>query len=257
MFCRKLLLSSHWATSVAVLAVYIWITLTFMYACGAGPMRRGASSLEYTDGVVDRYALAVRFAPKLYLHPDEPYEVIAIIPVFHPAKPIIAYHLFFEKDAVLLGSEENADHEIIWVEYDPVSLKIADVITLWHRAILRTDSCLMNAKASAQRPRVDVQWGQHGILPYHWKTLMAARPRLELIVYYNLVHHIHMLPKLGTSGSAVVFEGTYDDYLTFTVLVDAADYFCAEDVLVAEYPDTELRSKLGKTFRRKKEWPGW
>lgn len=229
-----------------------------MSSCGTSGKDQDSSSIDYTDGVTDRYSLALRFAPMLYLHADEPYDIITIIPVFNPAEPVVAYHIFFEHDAVLLGGEA-VDHEIVWVRYDPITLKTVDVLTLWHRTVLRTDECLMLAKTSAQRPTIFVQWGQHGMLPFGWKTLMTARPRLELLIHYNLVYNLNRLPKIGSRGATISFEGSYDDYFRFNRLIDVRGYLKKQTVIVAEYSEIELRLCLPDTleFKIKKEWPDW
>jgi hypothetical protein len=240
------------------LAGTVLLATVVMSSCGTLGNEQDFSYIEYIDGVADCYSLALRFAPTLYLHADDPYDIITIIPVFHPTKPMIAYHIFFEHDAVLLG-REDADHEIVWVRYDPITLKTVDVLTLWHRTVLRTDECLMFARTSAQRPTIFVQWGQHGMLPFGWNTLMTARPRLELLVHYHLVRNLNRLPKIGSRGVTISFEGSYEDYVRFTRLIDAREYVRKQAPIVAEYSEVELSSSLPDTlkFKVKKEWPDW
>jgi len=232
--------------------------LAFVLISCCGPAQRGVTACaECTDGDVDPSVLARRFAPVLSLHPGEPFHVIAVIPVLHPSRPLIAYHIFFDDDMFFAGRGKSADHEIAWVEYDPVTLKVADVFTLWHRTVLRTDSCVIDARLSGQRPKIDVQWGQHGLLPSGWHVLATARPRLELAMHYRVAKIINRLPRVSTRKPAVSFRGSYADYLTFTKEVRTADYIIEQDMVKAEHSLDFLRSRLGMTFLPKKEWPDW
>jgi len=228
-----------------------------MISCSAPVGRSSPTHADYIDGAADLAAVALRYAPILFLHPDEPFHVVAVIAVYHPAKPLIAYHIFFDDDAFLAGRGKSVDHEIAWVEYDPVTLKVTDVFTLWHRTVLRTESCLMDAKASGQRAKIEVQWGQHGLLPFGWKSLVTARPRLELAMHYEVVRYINRLPKASSMKPAVSFNGSFNDYLAFTKKVDAVDYIHERDIVKAEHSLEFLRSRLGTTFLPKKEWPDW
>ena len=239
-----------WGVSLILIAVVL--------SCGVSGKHKSLSMIEYSDGVENRNLLTYRFAPKLFLHADEPYEIFAVIPVCHPEKPIIAYHLFFEHDAVVFGGG-TADHEIIWVQYDPVTLKITDVFTLWHRTVIRTDFCVFDAKVSGQRASIMVQWGQHGMLPLGWESILSVRPRLEFRLHYNLVHHLNHMPKIGSRRSAVVFEGSYEDYKRFPRMVDLREIISDRDVIVALYSENELKTRLPKSteFKVKKEWPDW
>ncbi len=234
------------------------ILAAVVLSCGASGEYKIMPAIEYSDGHQNRNVLVHRFAPKLFLHAEEPYGIIAVIPVCHPEKPIIAYHVFFEHDAVLFGGGAS-DHEIVWVQYDPVTLKTTNVFALWHRTVIRTDICVLDAKASGQRPSIMVQWGQHGMLPLGWESLLSVRPRLEFRFHYNLVHHLNHMPKIGSRKSAVVFEGSYEEYKRFPQTVDLRGLIPGRDVIVAEYCEDELISRLPETteFRVKKEWPDW
>ena len=241
-----------------VFALLVLLAAVAATGCGVEPARSGDPGLVYKDGYVEPYALAKRFAPVLYAHESEPYELIAAFAVLHPSKPYIAYHLFFEHDAVLFGGGD-ADHEILWVEYDPVSLKTVDVMSLWHRTVIRTDRCLMEAKACGQRPTLFVQWGQHGILPLGWESLLSVRPRLEVVAHYSIVHNLNRAPKIGSRRSAVVFEGTYNDYVRFETRIDSRSHISRDGVFVAEFSEEKLKAlTAGRfSFKSKKEWPHW
>jgi hypothetical protein len=223
-----------------------------------GPM---TSSLrrppDYIDGAAGLSALAIRFAPILYVHPEEPYHIMGVIAVLHPARPLIAYHVFFDDDAFLAGRGKSLDHEIVWIEYDPVTLKVTDVLTLWHRTVLRSGLPLMETTTPDGRARIDVQWGQHGMLPFGWKELVTARPRLELRMHYELVHNVNRVPKASATKPIVFFGGSFDEYIEFSVPIDAADYIHEPDVVRVEHSLEHIISRTGKTLILKKEWPDW
>lgn len=211
---------------------------------------------DFSDGECDPAALAVRFAPRLYLHKNEPYPLEAVVPVLHPSRPIMAYHLFFESE-VLFVRGEKTDHEIVWVAFDPVTLKVTDICTYWHRTVLRTDECVLEARGADQRPRVDVQWGQHGMLPFGWNRLNTVRPRAELVMYFGLVRYMRRSGRDDSERRARAFNGSYDDYLRFDTYIDTVRYLEGEQVIVAEDPSEALRSRIPGVIAEKKEWPGW
>ncbi len=228
-----------------------------MLSCASPGGRSFPARIDYIDGTADLATVALRFAPILLLNPDEPFRIVAVFGVHHPWKPLIAYHIFFEDDVFMAGRGKSLDHEIAWVEYDPVTLKTADVFTLWHRTVLRTESCPMDAKASGQRPIIEIEWGQHGPLPSGWRSIGAARPRLELAMHYEVVRYINRLPKASSRKPAFSFRGSYADYLTFTKKVDTAGYLSGRNVAKAEHSQKILGSYLEATFLPKKEWPDW
>lgn len=213
-------------------------------------------TLDFIDGGFDPSVLALRFAPRLYLHEKEPYGLVAIVPVLHPAKPIFAYHIFFESEGLLVIGDK-LDHEIVWVEFDPVTLKVMDVATYWHRTVLRTKDCVLDARRAGQRPRVDVQWGQHGMLPFGWRSLRTARPRAELVIYYGIMHNRNRKNRNGRELHKISFSGSYEEYCRFDVYTDTAPYIEGEGVIVTDDPDEALQSRLKGIFAEKKEWPDW
>jgi hypothetical protein len=218
---------------------------------------KDGGSCAYEDKVDDLYQLAVRFAPRLFLNDQEPYELKTVIPVFHPCRPLIAYHLFFEDDAVYSGEGKSMDHELVWVQYDPVTLMVMDVFTFWHRTVLRTSECVMDAKSGGQRPCINVQWGQHGMLPEDWQGLNTVRPRLELVLHYSLVARGKSASAEGAAGGDVVFHGSYEEYTSFTWYVDSTPYIREENIITSENPADDISSRISGSYAEKKEWPYW
>jgi len=203
----------------------------------------------------DLTTLVMRFAPKLYLNSDEPSKLISVIPVHHPEKPLIAYHIIFDNDALFSGRGEIYDHEVLWVEYDPISYIVVDVPTLWHRTVIRTDSSLLDAKSSDQRPRVMVEWGLHGLLPLGWKKLSILRVNAEIRLHWFLAQNASKVP--GVQKNKVRFDGTFEEFITFNDYVDTREIINYEDVIVALYSFEDLKKQIDNSFALKKEWPDW
>jgi len=74
--------------------------------------------------------------------------------------------LFFDDDV-----DFPSDHEVMWVTYDDTHDAVAQVSTLFHgRVIQGAMDALVEASRHAMRPRIDVQWGKHGMMPFGWRT---------------------------------------------------------------------------------------
>jgi hypothetical protein len=233
----------------------ILLLLLLAASCAAPSGHRDGLPLDYEDEVNDLYRLAVRFAPRLYFQEQEPFEIKTLISVFHPSQPVIAYHIFFEDDAVYSSRGKSMDHELVWIQYDPVTLKVMDVFTFWHRTVLRTDDCVMEAKRNGQRPRIDVQWGQHGMLPGGWNNLQTVRPRLELVLHYSLVAAMKYVS--AKESGDILFGGSYEAYVSFTKYVDTTPYISEDNIIVMEHPADEIGLRIEGSYAEKKEWPHW
>jgi len=212
-------------------------------------------SIIFDYNYEDFNTLAMRFAPKLYLNADEPRTLLYIIPVHHPERPLIAYHIIFDDDALFSGRGKAYDHEVLWVEYDPISYNVVDVPTLWHRTVIRTDSCLLDAKSSDQRPRVMVEWGLHGLLPLGWKKLSILRVNAEIRLHWFLAQNVSKVP--GVQKNKVSFKGTFEEFITFNDYVDTREFIKSQNVIIAEYSYEELKIQIDDSFAIKKEWPDW
>jgi hypothetical protein len=250
-------MTGWWAGKWRVGAIILMVMLIMALSCFAPRSPERIPAVDYEDGVADWFQLALRFAPRLYLQAEEPYEIESVIPVFHPAQPVIAYHIFFEDDALYSKKGLGLDHELVWVRYDPVTLKLMDVITFWHRTTLRTDACLLDAKSNQQRPRIEVQWGQHGMLPWKWRDIFSVRPRLELALHYSLVAQSNQSDGAETDGGSPLFGGSYEQYLQFTACLDLSNYIREENIIIAEHPAGEIGALISGAYAEKKEWPHW
>lgn len=238
MFSGKLLVAMMLLASVA--------------GCGPGADGVRHSARIPTHGSDDLETLARRFAPVLRMHAQEPFAVAHAAAVFHPTRPLVGYHVFFTDDVVRPHGGERLDHEVIWVEYDPVTLKVTDVATYWHRTVLRTAECIADAQSRSQRPIVDVQWGQHGMLPLGWEALRTARPAVELRVHYRMARGSDRAV-FPVHEKAFAFVGSYDDYVTFAARLELADLI--DSVVVGATPAEALAGRIDADFAGKKHWP--
>src|SRR5690606_1370071 len=65
----------------------------------------------------------MELAPLLQTRIDEPFALEDCVAIHHPSRSLIAYHLFWDDDIDFPEDNDPTDHEIIWVEYEPVSGK--------------------------------------------------------------------------------------------------------------------------------------
>jgi hypothetical protein len=226
--------------------------------CGCSQNWRSEPSgiIYYQEKRPDPFILALRFAPRLYLNPTEPYRIRDLIVIIHPRKPLIAYHLLWEDDSIGAGVGKESDHEIAWVEYDPISLKLVDLWVLWHRGILHTYQSVLEAKGHGQRPKLFVQWGQHGMLPVGWDKLPTARPEAELRLHFAISRSIQVGRYTGAKNVDFPrFQGDYSDYLTFSRLLDLRRYIRPEKVIVGADANAIISRMVSYTTAHKQPWP--
>ncbi|MFC1719275.1 hypothetical protein ACFL6S_36840 [Candidatus Poribacteria bacterium] len=202
------------------------------------------------------FDLALRFAPRLYTNPTEPYGIRDLVVFVHPQRPLIAYHIMWEDDTIGPGIGMDSDHETAWVEYDPVSLKLVDMWTLWHRGILHTAQSVMEAKSHNQRPKLLIQWGQHGILPVGWERLPTSRPHAELRLHFSIMKLVQIGPYTGSKNiDSLKFQGDYSDYVTFSELIDSREYIHPEKVVVGIDSNKIMVQMLSYSVGLKQPWP--
>lgn len=236
----------------------VGLLCVFCLVCSCGQSRppEPANTISYQEKELAPFDLALRFAPRLYINPAEPYQIRDLIVLIHPQKPLIAYHLIWEEDSIGPGIGKEGDHEITWVEYDPISLKLVDVWAMWHRGILHTTQSVIEAKSHNQRPRLSVQWGQHGMLPVGWDRLPTARPEAELRLHFTIAKSVQLGQYTGSKDiSSLKFQGNYSDYLTFSELVDSRQYIHPEKVIVGIDSKRIVPRMLSYTIAAKQSWP--
>lgn len=189
----------------------------------------GAASTRYRD-LLERdppppltdedLDLAARLAPILRLHHEEPFILEDFVAILHPDDPIIGYHLFWDDDIDFPDDNEPADHEVVWISYDPVTLRAKELATYFHGEIVRraldpedTSGAESRGPTAVPRPPVFVEWGKHGSLPGAPLASWADWPR-ELEENWRRLHDEgtrragHPLAR----GWPVRFEGDFDAY---------------------------------------------
>jgi hypothetical protein len=203
--------------------------------------------------------LVFRFAPRLHKVPHEFFPLKDIAAILHPEKPIIAYHLFWEDDLGFPSDNDPCDHEIVWVEYDPASLKVTRVATYWHGKLATTDAATAEANAHSGRPWIGVEWGFHGSVPF------GAKGTLK-IVDDTLRSHWERAHAALTStaprdplarGWPTGYAGDFAAYTTFTVPNDPRPMLRERDLIyVSRWANATLaRYCLRYNFAAKTEWP--
>lgn len=233
------------------------LSLMSFSGCGQSRQLEPVEVIAYQEEQVTPFELAVRFAPRLYINPSEPYQIRDLIVFIHPEKPLIAYHLMWEDDSIGAGLGADSDHEVAWAEYDPISLKLVNCWVLWHRGVLRTDQSVIDAKSHNQRPRIFVQWGQHGMLPVGWDRLTTTRPKAELRLHFAIAKSIQTGPYTGSKNiDSLRFQGDYSDYLTFSEFLDSRQYIYPEKVVVGVDSNAIIPGMVSyTTSTSKRPWP--
>lgn len=127
--------------------------------------------------------VAIKYAPRLFITPYGPFGLRDVVVVLHPLTPLIGYHLFWGDDIDYPDDNDPVDHEVVWVEYDPHTGQTTGVYTYFHRAVLTTKEAIEEARAHAQKARINVQWGGHGSLPVGWGNI----PPEEFVVKYDKI----------------------------------------------------------------------
>jgi len=211
--------------------------------------------------------MVLRYAPRLYLHPQEYFGLKDVIAVVHPSKPVIGYHFFWEDDIDYPADNDPADHEVVWIEFDRVSGRVTGVYTYFHRAVLSTTQAVIDANQHNRRAKISIQWGQHGSLPIGFENItpvavypitgikkklrtLQARYNQAIIGRKNPDH------PLGKSWPEK-FKGTYKDYTTYTKELDIRPILRKKKmIIISKWPNAVIDYYfLHYNFFPKKEWP--
>jgi hypothetical protein len=194
-----------------------------------------------------------RFAPELRLNRAETFALRDVVAVVHPDRPVIAFHLFWDDDIDFPEDNDPCDHEIVWVELDAAGTRAVAVHTYFHGTILSAPV------ASGEPVRVGVEWGKHGSLPLDRDGKPVHSPANLKAHWKRLAERGRRLPDhaLG-AGWPMKFEGTYEDYATFTRELKLSDRFpTGAAVVKSRWPNAAIQHRvLRYNFRVKEEWPG-
>lgn len=218
----------------------------------------------------------IRLAPRVFQVTSEPFRLRDAVAIHHPEEPLIAYHFFWEDDIDFPADNDPCDHELVWIRYERTSLKLIDFYTYFHGRILSTPAAVREASDHGGRPRVNVQWGKHGSLPYGWEEIQVQanagdleRKYLDLdrpraLKDYNFATY-QKLRKEGRQDShnprtvdwPIRFEGSWDDFVRFEKEVDLRPHFSeGGKAAISRWNNATLQQRfLAYNFRPKTEWP--
>ena len=241
---------------IAYLLNMIILCLCYLLGiAGCSQSPKIVKTIYYNEKRISPYELALRFAPRLYQNAMEPFQIKDMLVIIHPTKTLISYHFIWEDDSLIPGFGFDSDHEMAWVEYDPVSLNIVDFWTLWHRGILHTNQSVIDAKIHGQCPSIFAQWGQHGLLPSGWEKISTSRLDVELHAHYIIAkanpYSINRHKKSETSS----FLGSYSEYITFDKMVDIKEYIKSDKVITAIDSNKAIKEILPYRIMPKQPWP--
>ncbi|HYR91889.1 MAG TPA: glycerophosphodiester phosphodiesterase family protein [Terriglobia bacterium] len=224
----------------------------------------------------DQRAAILRFAPRVFQVPGDPFGLKDVVAIHHPTAPIIAYHFFWDDDIDFPEDNDPCDHELVWVRYDPNSMKVVSFHTYFHERILSSPEAIADASRNEQRPRVNVQWGKHGSLPHGWEKLSIRpdsgdieRNYLELDKLVSLAdYNMAAYRKLHTEGRRLPdhplgnnwprrFEGDWSDFIAFNKAIDIRPILKKKDFMaVSRWNNAVINQRfIAYNFRPKTEWP--
>lgn len=220
-------------------------------------------------------ALILRHAPRVFIHAREPFELRDAAAILHPQRPWIAYHLFWEDDIDFPDDNDPCDHELLWVELDAARLHVVNYYTYFHGRILQATSAdVEQANREGGRPRVVVQWGKHGTMPWRWRSLPIQQdagdiefdPKVKITTLEDYNHQTWS--KLSTVGRQKQdsplargwprkFTGDWSDFTRFDREVDPRPLLRAHRYWrVSVFNNAVInREFLRYNFSAKTEWP--
>jgi glycerophosphoryl diester phosphodiesterase len=229
-----------------------------------------------TTPSADQRAAILRFAPRVFQVSGDPFGLKDVAAIHHPTAPMIAYHFFWEDDIDFPEDNDPCDHELVWVRYDPNSMKVVSFHTYFHERILSSPDAIADAARNEQRPRVNVQWGKHGSLPHGWEKLSIRpdagdieRNYLELDKLVSLAdYNMAAYRKLHTEGRRLPdhplgrnwprrFEGDWSDFVAFNKAIDIRPILKKKDFMaVSRWNNAVINQRfIPYNFRPKTEWP--
>lgn len=198
--------------------------------------------------------LVRRFAPRIHTVAGEFFPLKDVVAVIHPDRPVIGYRLFWEDDLGFPSDNDPCDHEVVWVEFDPASLRVTRVSTYFHGQILSPEPAIAEANAAGGRPWIGTEWGFHGSVP--WGGLDAATPILRR--HWEQAHRGRPGPANPLArGWPEKFPGSYEDYLRFAEPVDPRVLLDRKGLIwVSRWPMAALnRYSLRYNVAVKADWP--
>jgi hypothetical protein len=170
-----------------------------------------------------------KFCPVLLINQKECFPLKDIVAVHHPDKPLIGYHLFWEDDYDYPDDYEPCDHEEVWVEYNPETEEVTNVMSWFHARVLESKAAVVEAHSNQQRPMIRIEWGKHGSLLCGWENMVEPLTGVSLPQWLRETYeHVktggrvpfHPLKKYWPKG----YDGTFEEYSDFSVQVDPLEW---------------------------------
>lgn len=192
-----------------------------------------------------------RCCPLLRRHAEECFRLDDFVALLHPSRPCIGYHLFWDDDVDFPEDNDPTDHEVVWVEFDPILRGPVRVVTYFHGRLISAPI------AAGQRPLVACEWGKHGSVP--------LGPDGKLVDTAGLQRNWQRLHDRGTrlpdhplaKGWPKRFAGSFDDYLRLDQPEDPLRLLDQRQMwLVTPWANAALNQRfLRYCFAPKTEWP--
>ena len=218
----------------------------------------------------EEFELAIKFAPRVYLTPQEFFSLEDVVVVIHPEKPLIEYSLFWDDDIDYPEDNDPTDHEKVWIEFDPQSGVVVGIYTYFHRAILTTKDAVEDAIANNQRARIKVQWGGHGSLPVGWENIPldmfsvkyvhieGVTPIKDMRKRYKRHKVTIRMPDHPLAKSwPKKFSGSFEEYTDFSKEIDLSKIIKQKRMVIKSRWSNAVIDQyfLDYQFYPKLEWP--
>ncbi|KRE34122.1 hypothetical protein [Paenibacillus sp. Soil724D2] len=203
-----------------------------------------------------------KFCPMLLTTPLECFPLKDVAAVHHPTLPLIGYHLFWEDDYDFPDDYEPCDHEEIWVEYDPHTEAVTNVLTFFHSSVIESQAAVQEAHENDGRPIVRIEWGKHGSLLKGWENLVIPMKEVTAMEWLQETFEQvkaggrvpdHPLKRHWPKG----FEGGFEDFTNFSVPVDPLQFLNQKPLLFKSLWVNAIIYTEGLlyNFHPKMEWP--
>jgi hypothetical protein len=203
-----------------------------------------------------------KFCPLLLINPKECFPLKDVVVVHHPSKPIIGYHLFWEDDYDFPDDYEPCDHEEVWVEYDPETEAVTNIMCWFHSRVLKSEAAVKEAHSNQQRAIIRVEWGKHGSLLCGWENMKEPLTNVSLPQWLKETYeHVkkggrvpsHPLKRFWPKG----FDGEFEEYTDFSVKVDPLDWLNKKPFMYkTNWVNAVIFTEsLHYNFHPKMEWP--
>lgn len=203
-----------------------------------------------------------KFTPVFYVLKDEPFDLLDVIAIHHPTKPLIAYHVFWEDDYDFPDDFEPCDHEEVWVEYDPDTERVTGVATWFHGFIHRTEEAIELANENDGKVEVLIEWGKHGSILRGWEEAIDPITNIPikdvLLKHYESVCNGGMKPDHPLKQSwPKCFERTFEDYIDFIKKIETGELLNRKQMMIkSNYSSAVIQQYfLRYNFHPKYDWP--